>query len=147
MYINNISGETLFNVPRGGVSFPKVLTRDMLNTLGYSEVEMTEYPPTKRGRVITEGPVVETNGVYYQTWSIDDSNVDPMMNLKITRDKRLTSSDHTQATDTTQTVTDKEAWAVYRQELRDLPATYASNPEEVVWPTSPSVILDVPANP
>jgi len=31
---------------------------------------------------------------------------------------------------------DKEAWATYRQTLRDIPQTFAS-PADVIWPTAP----------
>ena len=49
------------------------------------------------------------------------------------RNELLTQSDWTQLADST---ADKTAWANYRQELRDIPQTFAT-PESVVWPDKP----------
>ena len=54
--------------------------------------------------------------------------------IRLDRNDRLNSSDHTQITDYPG---DKEAWATYRQELRDIPQNFAT-PEGVVWPDSPN---------
>lgn len=53
------------------------------------------------------------------------------------RDKRnslLNESDFTQIADY---MGDKEAWATYRQELRDIPQNF-DDPSEVVWPVRPN---------
>lgn len=53
------------------------------------------------------------------------------------RDKRnglLNESDFTQIADYTG---DKEAWATYRQKLRDIPQQF-TNPEDVDWPVKPN---------
>lgn len=56
--------------------------------------------------------------------------------LRAERNKRLFETDWTQILDSP--ITNREAWAVYRQELRDLPQLYADNNtmtiESVVWP-------------
>ena len=44
--------------------------------------------------------------------------------------------DWTQGNDSPLTDEKKAEWATYRQELRDIPATY-SKVSEVVWPTEP----------
>ena len=56
--------------------------------------------------------------------------------LREQRDRLLTSSDWTQLADTVLTQPDIDAWATYRQELRDLPANVvdSSNP---IWPAKP----------
>ena len=54
-------------------------------------------------------------------------------NIKTTRNRLLKKSDYTQMPDWPG---DKQAWAEYRQLLRDIPQTYA-NPGDVIWPTSP----------
>jgi hypothetical protein len=46
----------------------------------------------------------------------------------------LNASDYTQIPDFPG---DKEAWAAYRQELRDVPQEF-SDPKDVVWPTKPN---------
>lgn len=54
--------------------------------------------------------------------------------IRATRNRLLSQSDHTQVPDWPG---DKEAWAVYRQELRDLPIKF-KDPNKVVWPTPPN---------
>jgi hypothetical protein len=49
------------------------------------------------------------------------------------RDRLLSESDWAMATDAP---TDKEAWAVYRQALRDLPSQNA-DPKKIVFPARP----------
>jgi hypothetical protein len=57
--------------------------------------------------------------------------------LRMKRDSLLASTDWTQAADSPLTDEVKATWATYRQELRDLPETHASDPDAVVWPTPP----------
>lgn len=54
--------------------------------------------------------------------------------LRKTRWQLLVSSDWTQVPDAP---VDAAAWAVYRQQLRDLPAN-TTDPRNVVWPEPPS---------
>jgi hypothetical protein len=58
--------------------------------------------------------------------------------LRLERNNLLTLSDWTQINDSP---ADSAAWATYRQELRNLPANYAtiSDINEVVWPEKPKV--------
>ena len=58
---------------------------------------------------------------------------EPMRQLRWKRDGLLFGSDWTQAADAP---VDKEAWATYRQALRDLPAN-TEDPDNPVWPTQP----------
>jgi hypothetical protein len=53
--------------------------------------------------------------------------------IRSIRNRYLQNSDYTQMADWPG---DKEAWATYRQALRDLPETCA-NAADVVWPTAP----------
>ena len=53
--------------------------------------------------------------------------------IRSKRNGFLTQSDWTQLEDSKE---NKGAWAVYRQELRDIPQTF-SNPESVIWPSKP----------
>ena len=55
------------------------------------------------------------------------------MLLRAERDRLLRDSDWTQSPDCT---ANREAWAAYRQALRDLPAATV-NPWATVWPTAP----------
>ena len=52
------------------------------------------------------------------------------------RDRILRDTDWTMTTGAT---VDQAQWAVYRQNLRDIPQTYKDKtPSDVVWPTQPS---------
>lgn len=57
--------------------------------------------------------------------------------VRLAREGLLTQSDWTQMADAPLTSDQKQAWANYRQDLRDLPQDY-SDPDSVVWPTKPS---------
>lgn len=59
---------------------------------------------------------------------------EPWRLLRWKRDGLLFGSDWTQAADAP---VDKAAWASYRQELRDLPAT-TTDPSNPVWPAKPA---------
>ena len=54
--------------------------------------------------------------------------------IRIWRNRELLKSDWTQTLDAP---VDKSAWAIYRQALRDLPAT-VSDPAEIVFPEPPT---------
>lgn len=55
--------------------------------------------------------------------------------LRYERNKLLTACDWTQMPDAPLTAEQKQAWQVYRQELRDLPATVDIN--NIIYPTKP----------
>ena len=54
--------------------------------------------------------------------------------VRAERDRLLAASDWTQVADAP---VDSAAWAVYRQELRDVPQDFAT-PDAVVWPAAPA---------
>ena len=57
--------------------------------------------------------------------------------LRAERDGRLTASDWTQIGDTELTDVEVDAWAAYRQELRDLPEN-TTDPAAPDWPEPPA---------
>jgi len=54
--------------------------------------------------------------------------------IRSKRNGFLTQSDWTQLEDSKES---KEVWAIYRQELRDIPQT-SSTPQDVIWPVPPT---------
>lgn len=72
---------------------------------------------------IVNGVVSATPTVQIVTWE----------DIKARRDGELNRSDFTQAADWPG---NKQAWALYRQELRDIPQNFI-DPNSVVWPTKP----------
>jgi hypothetical protein len=59
--------------------------------------------------------------------------LDPWIEVREIRDARLVGSDWTQLPDVP--LSTKEAWAAYRQQLRDI--TNQPDPLNIVWPTPP----------
>lgn len=105
----------------------------------------------RRGAIIENGVVVQIEpmrdglteipeNVYPgYTWDGETFNP-PMMTEEVsagrvrrTRDELLAKSDWTQLPDSP---CDVYAWAVYRQDLRDVPQQ-AGFPEEILWPLKP----------
>ena len=84
----------------------------------------------------------ESNPEYqrYLTWLAEGNTPlppdepDPWEEIRQKRDQLIHDSDWTMIPGAT---VDQAQWSAYRQILRDLPQTY-SNPEDVVWPTTPS---------
>lgn len=58
--------------------------------------------------------------------------------LRRKRDLLLRGSDFTQIPDAPLSLTERHAWATYRQALRDLTGLYADNPGEAIWPVPPA---------
>lgn len=61
------------------------------------------------------------------------ANIVTWNDIRARREGELARTDYTQMADWPG---DKEVWALYRQELRDIPQNF-SDPNEVVWPTPP----------
>ena len=78
----------------------------------------------------------------WKEWSYRENGTPVnMKSLKSGRTVRLTDTDWTQIPDSPLSDDEKAAWAVYRQELRDLPAAQADpyDPDNFTgWPTRPS---------
>ena len=105
-------------------------------------------------KLVANGVVRQTDGAFipnaetnrdwkqYQLWlgqgnTPDPADViDPWVAGRRTRDLYLADTDFTQLADAPYDATEKAQWAAYRQELRDLPATYPDY-NDVVWPTKP----------
>ena len=60
------------------------------------------------------------------------------MQIRAQRNLLLTQCDWTQLPDAPLTTEQKQAWAEYRQALRDVPEQIGF-PENVIWPSTPSV--------
>lgn len=56
--------------------------------------------------------------------------------IRLKRDKLLTQTDFIMLPDSPYTDAERQAWATFRQQLRDLPDS-VGNPDDVVWPVAP----------
>ena len=78
--------------------------------------------------MLVEGEVVPLSGE-----KLDDYNAELFQILRLDRNKLLAQSDWTQVADAP---VNQQAWATYRQALRDLPAS-TTDPANPIWPSKP----------
>lgn len=116
---------------------------------GYVRVQLGSRPADDDSKVITEGQPVLVDGLWTQTWNVTDKYTAEELSqqaaeatakkweiLRSRRNDELSLSDWTQLPDSN---VDKNVWATYRQQLRDLPSN-TSDIDNVVWPTVPGVL-------
>jgi hypothetical protein len=114
-------------------SFPAYISADTLaayDVYAIQEVPAPEVDPlTQRHEQTT--PVL-VDGKWTQTWQVVQLPEDQATtNVRAKRNQLLANSDWTQLADSP---VDKDAWAVYREALRNLPEQ-AGFPYSVTWPT------------
>jgi hypothetical protein len=125
----------------GGPSWGQTTT-DILNELGADIVFDGPYPTLTQYQVASDGPAVEENGQWYTSYVVSDVDADAKTaidnaqatSVRAQRDDKLAKCDWTQAVDSP--LTNKTAWATYRQALRDLPKE-TGFPWTMTWPTEP----------
>jgi hypothetical protein len=81
----------------------------------------------------SENPNLPEESVFISIWDLSKKEV-VWSSARRKRNALLVSSDWTQIPDSE---CDKQAWANYRKELRELPQKF-ENPEEVIWPVPPA---------
>ena len=108
-------------VVEGPVAYPDVLNRTGLtDQVGLTELGWVEILPVPEQPEITKAQIDE--------------------GVRRLRTHLLEQSDWTQVVDSPLTAEQKAAWAAYRQQLRDMPQTFAAATtiEEIVVPTAPN---------
>jgi hypothetical protein len=124
------------------VSFPRNISDETLaayNVFRVKELPAPEYN-SRTHRLVTQAPTL-VNGVWTVTRvavakdqaQIDSETAQVAANVREQRNKLIAECDWTQVADAP---VDKEAWATYRQALRDVP-TQAGFPWDVTWPEAP----------
>jgi len=99
------------------------------------DARTTPWDEVTGGLITSTFPPANTGYVFdyvAQQWILDTTAQDSAARAK--RNRLLTESDWTQMPDVM--LDNKTAWAVYRQELRDI-TTQAGYPTEITWPTPP----------
>lgn len=87
---------------------------------------------------VLEGEFVYTVAVASLTGAeVQAAKDSAMIQLRANRNNLLSACDWTQIADCT---VDKQAWATYRQALRDFPATVADARLPVTWPRDPNFV-------
>ena len=123
------------------VSFPKNISDELFAKYGAMRVFFSTQPEFTYAQELKEGTPVFADGRWNQTWSVVNLSEDEVAgrtaqkaeDIRGERDSKLSSSDWTQVADAP---VNKQAWATYRQALRDVPEQ-AGFPWDVTWPEQP----------
>lgn len=122
-------------------SFPKSIPDAILADYDVYPVARTPRPITDHTQNVAEGTPVQIDGVWTQVWDITDATPEQIAErtdeqasaVRSQRNRLLSDCDWTQLPDAP---VDAAAWAVYRQELRDVTGQ-AGFPWSVTWPNQP----------
>lgn len=134
-------------------SFPRIWDESVLDHIGVDPVFESPTPTTTRYQTANKNGVELKNNKWMWAWTIgpvftdneeataaaqEAAYVQQIDDKQATaaradRTKRLADSDWTQLADST---ADKEAWATYRQALRDI-TDQAGFPWTITWPDAP----------
>lgn len=117
------------------VSFPAVMPITVLNQYSVFEVAFSTPPAYDLlTEDLKESLPEQLSGQWVQAWAVTRKSEDiAAKNVRNKRNDLLAASDWTQLPDSP---VDQQAWAVYRQALRDL-TDQSGFPYAVVWPTKP----------
>ena len=114
-YISDINGT---NIPNDSIEIPDSLRLELLNNQSNGipiGLDSNGYPAS----------IPKTT---------EQLNSELSQSIRIKRNSLLQESDWTQLPDIPQTI--KDAWAIYRQNLRNIPQQ-SDFPTNVIWPTAP----------
>ena len=122
------------------VSFPRVMTDDVLAQFNMVRVTPTERPADDHTKNFTV-TAAQVNGAWVEKWvstsatqdEITERTSNKAAQVRAERDALLASTDYTQLADAPG---DATAWATYREALRNLP-TRSGFPWTMTWPTKP----------
>lgn len=123
------------------VLFPAAYNLDDAGDYGVVRVEMAARPAFDHTKNVTEATPALLAGVWTQVWVETDATAEEIASrtaaqegrMRAERNNALAACDWTQLADAP---VDQEAWAAYRQALRDLPST-AGWPWDVTMPPMP----------
>lgn len=126
MLIAKIENGKVIEVVDYRQKFNGVPSDELLSNYGYKKVNLFREHDRLTQKLVQSEPVIEGDWVYtvavapLSQEEIQANKDSAMSQLRGTRNQLLKDSDWTQIADST---ADKQAWATYRQELRDFPAT------------------------
>lgn len=118
------------------------LSSDGYPELGIHPLSEGTTPSVNQYQKLEEVTPVIVNGQWTRQWSIVELSEEEQQaiytsasqGIREERNRRLSYCDWTQLSDAPVSI---EAWAAYRQQLRDVPSQ-AGFPWEVTWPTPPA---------
>ena len=121
--------------------FNGVPSDELLESYGYKKVNLFRDHDGLTQKLVPSEPVIEGDWVYtvevadLTADEIQANKVAAMSQLRANRNQLLFSCDWTQIADST---ADKQAWATYRQALRDFPATVSDARLPYEFPHDPN---------
>ncbi len=133
--------ESEFRALHPQTSFPPMLTVELLASFDADPVLNGATPTAGRYQVVARDGVEQIDGQWFTRFVLVDMEQEAKDALdaqqaasqRAERNRKLAESDWTQLADST---ADKEAWAVYRAALRDVPSQDGF-PWQVKWPEQP----------
>ncbi len=125
-------------------SFPAQPTNALLAEYGVFPVSRTDIPVVDYKKAVTEANPKRVNGQWVQVWTVSNRTAaeiaqieaDQWGNVRSERNAKLAESDWTQLADAPVSNIQAQAWATYRQALRDI--TDQTDPFNIVWPDKPT---------
>lgn len=122
-------------------SFPQVLAEELLDSFNADPVLNGPQAQPSRYQTAYRDGVEQINGKWYTKYSVADMDdeakaaldAQQAASMRAERNRRIAECDWTQLADSP---VDKQAWATYRQSLRDLP-TSEGFPWQITWPKTP----------
>lgn len=122
-------------------SFPQVLAEELLDSFNADPVLNGPQAQPSRYQTAYRDGVEQVNGKWYTKYSVADMDdeakaaldAQQAASMRAERNRRIAECDWTQLADSP---VDKQAWATYRQSLRDLP-TSEGFPWQITWPKTP----------
>lgn len=137
--INNVVTKfpyTLGNlhVEHPDTSFPAAPTTELLSAFDVFKIAETPAPTVDSKTHRLSSSAQQVGGVWTQVWQTQQlAENEAATNVRAYRDSLLTKTDWTQVSDAP---VNKEAWATYRQALRDI-SLQEGFPWDVTWPEQP----------
>lgn len=120
------------------ISFPQVLSQELLASFNIFECVEEEDPIIDHyWQQIERGTFEETPTGWVLRKVVSNRPLEEaQLEVRARRDSLLQSSDWTHVTDSALSDQEKQAWATYRQALRDI-SNQTFFPYNIVWPTKP----------
>lgn len=126
-------------------SFPLILTPQSVQGTGFAMYEFSQQPELGRYEKLIEGtPKKAADGRFFQTWQVVEMNDDEKVELnneqavlvRSQRTMKLRATDWVFNPDAPLNEEQRQAYVVYRQELRDISAQEGF-PWDITWPQAP----------
>ena len=122
-------------------SFPRIWDESVLDHIGVDPVFESPTPTTTRYQTAYKDGVEFKNNKWMWKWVVSEmdaetkatKDAEQAKSMRDQRNKLIAECDWTQVEDSP---VDKESWAAYRQDLRDVP-TQKGFPWNVAWPEMP----------